>query len=76
MIGIGVHSNLGLLDAPANVFLPKASTRLPRDSVANVSQCITLDKDYLEDLVGQVPPKVLARVDEGLRVVLGLEERD
>lgn len=72
VVGIIVSSNLALLDAPGNVLLPAKSVGLPRDSVANVTQFVTVDKDYLEDRIGTVPPKVLARVETGLRLVLDL----
>ena len=45
---------------------------LPKDSVANVTQLVTVDRDYLEERVGKVPSKTLARVDAGLRLVLDL----
>lgn len=62
-----------LLDAPGNVLLPAADTGLPRDSVANVSQVVTLDEDFLAERAGRVPPDRVARVDVGLRLVLELE---
>lgn len=42
-------SNLSIKDAPGNVFLTKQSTKLPKDSVANVSQIVTLDKSFLTE---------------------------
>jgi len=72
VVGVIVSSNVGLLDAPGNVLLPAKSVGLPRDSVANVAQFVTLDRDYLGERAGKVPPKVLARVDAGLRLVLDL----
>ena len=72
MIGIIVSSNVGLLDAPGNVLLPAKAAGLPRDSVANVSQSVTVDQDYLEERIGRVPPKVLARVEAGVRLILDL----
>ena len=65
-------SNLRLLDAPGNVLLPAKLTGLPKDSVANVSQLVTLDRDYLRDRIGKVPPRVMAAIDAGLKLVLGL----
>lgn len=67
-----MSSNLGLLDAPANVLVPKAASGLPRDSVANVSQCVTVDKDFLGPRVGRVPPRIMSRVESGLRMLLDL----
>lgn len=72
VIGVVVSSNTRLLNAPGNVLLPAEAVGLPRDSVANVTQLVTIDLDYLEKRAGKVPSKTLARVDAGLRLVLDL----
>ena len=64
--------NLRLADAPGNVLLPAKATGLPRDSVVNVSQLLTLDRSFLTEEVGELPSHVLADVDAGLRLVLEL----
>lgn len=65
-------SNTRLAAAPGNVFVPAASTGLPRDSVVNVTALVTLNKDELTSAVGQVPAVLMRAVDSGLRQVLGL----
>jgi mRNA interferase MazF len=40
-----------------------AATELPRDSVVNVTACITVDKDDLDELIGQVPDYLMQDVD-------------
>lgn len=65
-------SNTRLAAAPGNVFVPAASTGLPRDSVVNVTALVTLDKDDLAGSVGRMPPVLMRAVDAGLRQVLGL----
>jgi mRNA interferase MazF len=72
VVGIVVSSNTRLLDAPGNVLLPAKETGLPRDSVANVTQLVTVDRDYLEQRAGRVSPRTLARVEVGIRLVLDL----
>ena len=72
ILGVILTSNTRLLDAPGNVLLPATSTGLPKDSVANVTQIVTLDEVYLSDRVGHVSRKLMARVDSGLRRVLDL----
>ena len=67
-----VTSNLVLARAPGNVELPRRGTGLRRKSVVNVSQLITLDKRLLTRHLGRVPAAVLGRVEDGLRLVLGL----
>jgi mRNA interferase MazF len=72
VVGLVISSNTRLLDAPGNVLLPAKEVGLPRDSVANVTQVVTIDLDYLEEKVGSVPTRILKRVELGLRLVLGL----
>ena len=67
-----LSSNLALADAPGNVLLPAAITNLPRDSVVNVSQLLTLDRSFLAEHVGSLHPQFQRSVDEGLRLILQL----
>jgi len=69
---VAVSSNLRLADAPGNVRATAAQTGLPKPSVANVSQVLTLDREHLSERVGTLPSSVMNRVAEGLRLVLGL----
>ena len=66
-----VTSNLRWADAPGNVLLTARMTGLPRDSVANVSQVVALDRILLEERVGRVSRAKLELVLSGLDVVLG-----
>ena len=67
-----ITSNLRLADAPGNVLLRARETRLKRDSVANVSQLLTLDRSLLSTRVGRLPPGPLQQFADGLRLVLDL----
>lgn len=67
-----ITSNLRLADAPGNVLLRKKTSRLPRDSVVNVSQLMTLDRSFLSQPVGLLSPQLMSRVDEGVRLVLAV----
>jgi mRNA interferase MazF len=67
-----ITSNVALADAPGNVLLTARSTGLPRDSVANVSQLLTLDRGFLTEHAGTLPLRVQGSVDAGLRAVLHL----
>jgi mRNA interferase MazF len=67
-----ITSNLDLADAPGNVLLPARSSGLSRDSVVNVSQVLTLDRDFLTGHAGTLPPRLQGSVDAGLRLVLHL----
>ena len=72
VIGVALSANTRLLDAPGNVLLSTGKTGLPRDSVANVSQIVTLDRDYLVDRAGQISETLMGRVAAGIRLVLDL----
>lgn len=72
VIGVILTSNLRLLDAPGNVLVPASRSGLSKDSVANVSQVVTLDRAYLSEPAGKLDPKLLRQVDQGLRLVLDL----
>jgi mRNA interferase MazF len=72
VIAVVLTSNVRLVDAPGNVFLPAKATGLPRDSVANVSQVITIDREFLMEPAGRVRGQFLKDVEDGLRLVLGL----
>jgi mRNA interferase MazF len=63
-------SHIRLLNAPGNVLLPSTATGLPRDSVANMTQLITLDKEYLTDRVSKISTDLMGQVADGLRLVL------
>jgi mRNA interferase MazF len=71
VICVPLTSNLKWADAPGNVALPARSTGLEKDSVANVSQLVTLDREVLEEPVGRVSRKQLALLFAGIDLVLG-----
>ena len=68
---VPLTSNLKWADAPGNVLLPARSTGLSKDSVANVSQILTLDRSVLTERVGRVSGKHMALLLTGIDVVLG-----
>jgi len=72
VIAAVITSNISLADAPGNVTLSKRSTGLNKESVANVSQIITLDKSFLTKRVGRLSGEKLKAVEEGLRLVFAL----
>jgi len=71
VVCVPLTSNLRWADAPGNVPLTADLTGLPKDSVANVSQPVTLARDTLTDPVGKVPDAKLQLVLSGIQVVLG-----
>jgi mRNA interferase MazF len=71
-IVIVLTSNLRLVQAPGNVVIPAKASGLARDSVANVSQIITIDRDFLTEPAGRLRGSLMKDVESGLRLVLGL----
>ena len=71
VVCVALTSNLRWADAPGNVRLPARATGLPRDSVANVSQVVTLDRDTLTERVGRLSAANLELILAGIDVVLG-----
>jgi len=72
VIAVAITSNLRIADAPGNLRLPKSKTGLAKDSVANVSQILTLDKGFLTEQIGQLDKVTTQQLDEGLQLVLSL----
>jgi mRNA interferase MazF len=71
VVCVPLTSNLKWAEAPGNVMLPARSTGLSKDSVANVSQVMTLDRSVLTERVGRVSKGQIALVFSGLDLVLG-----
>ena len=67
-----ITSYTGLAAVGGNVFVSASASGLAKDSVINVSALLTVDKTDLDDPVGRVPDYLMAEVDAGLRLVLGV----
>ena len=72
VIATAVTTNLRRAGAPGNVLLRRQESGLPRDSVANVSQLITVSKRFLTERAGRLSSQRMRELDEGLRLVLAL----
>jgi mRNA interferase MazF len=68
---VALTSNVKWASAPGNVLLSESATGLPKESVANVSQIVTLDKSELTVRAGKLPKAKLDLVLSGVDVVLG-----
>ena len=71
VVCVPLTSNLRWADAPGNVSLSARLTGLPKESVANVSQLVTLDKDLLTERVGKLPSAKIELLFSGIDVVFG-----
>jgi mRNA interferase MazF len=65
-------SNTDLAHHPGNVFVPAVASGLPVDSVANVSQPMTVDRSSVEGTGTVLPAYLVDEIDTGLRRVLDL----
>jgi len=70
VVCVALTSDLRWAEAPGNVRLGARLTGLPKDSVANVSQLATLDREALTERVGALPAKKLELVLLGIDVAL------
>ena len=72
IIAVVLTTNLRLAAAPGNVPVRTEETKLPSDSVVNVSQIITVDKAFLTERVSRVSDHIMLLVEDGIRTVLTL----
>jgi mRNA interferase MazF len=71
VVCVPLTSDLRWEDAPGNVLLAARSTGLPKDSVANVSRIVAIDRGLLVECVGKLPTRQLELVLAGVDTVLG-----
>ena len=71
VVCVPLTSDLRWADAPGNVLLSARATGLPKDSVANVSQLLTLDRDLFTERVGKLPRAKVELLFTGIDIVLG-----
>jgi mRNA interferase MazF len=71
VVCVPLTSNLRWTGAPGNVLLRARLTRPPKDSVANVSQILTIDRSLLTERAGKAPRAMLEEVLAGIDVILG-----
>ena len=64
-----ITSNLSRANAPGNVLLKKGEANLPKASVVNVSQILTVDKAELTECVGNLSGTAVAAVRDGLHLL-------
>ncbi|MDH4099835.1 MAG: type II toxin-antitoxin system PemK/MazF family toxin [Nitrospirota bacterium] len=67
-------SNLKRSEAPGNVLLRKGEGKLPKDSVVNISQLVTVNKSDLIEKIGSLPRQRIDQIIDGIRLLM--EPRD
>jgi len=73
VIVASITSNMNLVDAPGNVYLEKEESKLSKDSVINISQITTLDKQRLIENISILSPSTMNEIDYGLRIILNIQ---
>jgi mRNA interferase MazF len=63
-------SNLKLAAAPGNVLLDKGEGNLPKSSVANISQVMTVNKGDLKEKIGQLSKRRVMEIAAGFEVLI------
>lgn len=71
VVCVPMTSNLKWAEAPGNVMVTARTSGLPKDSVANVSQIVTVDKMLLTERVGKLPRSQITLILSGINAVLG-----
>ena len=72
VIVVPLSRNVALANAPGNVLCRARETGLPSASVANISQLTVVDRRRLAERESSLPAQVLQRVEQGVRLVLGV----
>jgi mRNA interferase MazF len=72
VIVAAITSNLRLSEMPGNVRVARRDSGLSEPSVINITQVFTIRRERLTECVKALPVQVMARVDEGINLVLGL----
>lgn len=67
-----ITSNLAPAEAPGNVRIGKSESGLPRPSVGNVSQLLTIDRGLLTRRIQALPDAAMRKINDGLRLVLAI----
>jgi len=72
VVAVALTSRTRLAAAPGNVLVRAQESGLPKDSVANVSQILTLDREFLTNPCRSLSARTMKAIDEGLRLVLAV----
>lgn len=72
IVAVPLSSTLALARHSGNVLLRRRDTGLPKDSVVNVTQVMTVDKSFFIRKVRTLSRSALYEVEQGLRMVLSL----
>ncbi len=71
-IVLAITSNMRFGDLPGNVTLQKGEANMPKKSVVNVTQIKTVDKDSLKEMIGSLSKERMAKVYDGIRLIMDM----
>lgn len=63
-------TNLARASSPGNIMLKKNEAGLPKKSVVNITQLITVNKSELKEKIGQLAKSRILEIIEGLEILL------
>ena len=71
VVCVPLTSNLKYAEAPGNVLLSARAAGLPKESVANPIQMVSLDKELLTERIAKLSKNALASILGGIDIILG-----
>ncbi len=71
IVCVPLTSNLQWAEAPGNIVLTADETDLPKESVANVSQIVAIDRSLLTKRAGKLSSRHFSLLLGGIDIVLG-----
>ena len=72
VIVIAITSNMRFGDLPGNVVLKKGEANMPKNSVINVTQIKTVDKNSLKEKIGSLSRDRMSEVQEGIKLIMDM----
>jgi mRNA interferase MazF len=73
IVVVPLTTNLNLSKAPGNVMLSRKDSNLSKDSIVNVSQIVTLDRERFISKASELKAKNMNKIEDGIRLVLSLD---
>ena len=71
IIAAATTSKLSKAKLPTHIELPKETTLLPKNSLVLLEQIRTIDKSRIKEKIGELPPAVMAKIEQALLISLG-----
>jgi mRNA interferase MazF len=72
VIVVCITTNLSLAEAPGNIFLHKSISRLPKDSVINITQIASIDKKRFNKKISKLDYDSIFEIEKSIKLILGL----